>query len=66
MWRTLGIDETDWQHIPAVVQTKLRSQYHEIHCFKLRAVFTQKQLASLAVPAVHIERLNHRIASQQK
>lgn len=66
MWRTLGIDETVWQHTPAVVQTKLRSQYHEIHCFRLRSVFTQKQIASLTEPAERIERLNRRIASQQK
>ena len=66
MWRTLGIDETVWQHTPAVVQTKLRSQYHEIHCFRLRSVFTQKQIASLTEPAEHIERLNRRNASQHK
>lgn len=66
MWRTLGIDETVWQNTPAVVQTKLRSQYHEIHCFRLRSVFMQKQIASLTEPAEHTERLNRRIASQQK
>ncbi|MGI8495413.1 MAG: hypothetical protein ACR2L1_08900 [Pyrinomonadaceae bacterium] len=66
MWRTLGIDETDWQQTSLSVQTKLRSQYCEIHSLKLRSVFAQKQLASLAEPASHIERLNRRIASQQK
>lgn len=65
MWRTLGISETDWQHTPAAVQTKLCSQYHEIHSLKLRSVFAQKQLASLAEPAALIKRLNLRIASQQ-
>jgi len=66
MWRTLGIDETVWQHTPAVVQTKLRSQYHEIHSLRLRSVYAQKQIASLAEPAEHIKRLNRRIASQHK
>jgi len=66
MWRTLGISEQDWQQTPLSVQTKLRSQYHEAHSLKLRSVFAQKQLASLAVPAAHIERLNQRAANQQK
>ena len=66
MWRTLGITEADWQHTPFAVQTKLRSQYHETHSLKLRSVATQKQLASLSEPTAQIERLNQRIASQQK
>jgi transposase len=66
MWRTLGISEHDWQQTPPAVQIKLRSQYHEAHSLKLRSVFAQKQLASLVVPAVHIQQLNRRIASQQK
>jgi len=65
MWRTLGIDETDWQHTSPAVQIKLRSQYHEIHSLKLRSVSTQKQIATLAEPAGQIERLNRRIAFQQ-
>ncbi|CAA9333103.1 Mobile element protein [uncultured Microcoleus sp.] len=66
MWRTLGIDEIDWRHTPFAVQTKLRSQYHETHSLKLRSVFTQKQIASLTEPAAYIQRLNQRIASQEK
>lgn len=66
MWRTLGISEHDWQQTPLSVQTKLRSQYYEAHALKLRSVFAQKQLASFAEPASHIERLNRRIDSQQK
>ncbi len=65
MWRTLGIDETDWEHTSPAVQIKLRSQYHEIHSLKLRSVSTQKQIATLAEPAGQIERLNRRIAFQQ-
>lgn len=65
MWRTLSISQADWQQTPAVVQIKLRSQYHEIHSLKLRSVATEKQLASLSEPATHIEQLNRRIASQQ-
>lgn len=65
MWRTLGISEADWQQTPVVVQTKLRSQYHETHSLKLRSVSTQKQLASLTEPTALIKRLNLRIASQQ-
>jgi uncharacterized coiled-coil protein SlyX len=66
MWRTLGIDETDWQHTPPAVQCKLRSQYLEIHSLRLRSVFNRKQLAFLTKPAADIKRLNQRIASQQK
>lgn len=66
MWRTLGISEQDWQQTPLSVQTKLRSQYHEVHSLKLRSVFAQKQIASLSEPAAHIERLNQRVANQQK
>ena len=66
MWRTLGISEYDWQQTPPAVQIKLRSQYHAAHSLKLRSVFAQKQIASLAEPAAHIERLNQRVANQQK
>jgi transposase len=66
MWRTLDISEHDWQQTPLSVQTKLRSQYHEAHSLKLRSVFAQKQIASLSEPAAHIERLNQRVANQQK
>jgi len=65
MWRTLGIDGTEWQHTPPAVQCKLRSQYLEIHSLRLRSVFNQKQLAFLTKPAADIKRLNRRIASQQ-
>ena len=65
MWRTLGINETDWQQTSLSVQTKLRSQYCEIHSLRLRSVYAQKQLASLTAPAADIKRLNQRIASQQ-
>ena len=66
MWRTLGISEHDWQHTPPAVQIKLRSLYHEAHSLRLRSVSYQGQIASLAEPAVHIQQLNRRIASQQK
>ncbi len=66
MWRTLGISEHDWQQTPPAVQIKLRSQYHEAHSLKLRSVSYRGQIASLAVPAVRIQQLNRRIASQQK
>jgi len=66
MWRTLGISEHDWQQTPLSVQTKLRSQYHEAHSLKLRSLFAQKQIASLAEPTAHIERLGRRVANQQK
>lgn len=66
MWRTLGINETDWRQTPFAVQTKVRSQYYETHSLKLRSVFYQKQLASLSKPAADIKRLNRQIASQQK
>ncbi len=66
MWRTLGIAETDWQHTPFAVQTKLRLQYHETHSLKLRSVATRKQLASLSESAAQIELLNLRVVSQQK
>jgi transposase len=66
MWRTLGISESDWQQTPPAVQTKLRSQYHETHSLKLRSVSAKKQIADLSEPTVHIQRLNQRIASQQK
>lgn len=65
MWRTLGIDETDWQQTSLSVQTKLRSQYCDIHSLRLRSVYAQKQLASLTAPAAAIKRLNQQIASQQ-
>ncbi len=65
MWRTLGISEADWQQTPVVVQTKLRSQYHEPHSLKLRSVSTQKQIASITESTALIKRLNLRIASQQ-
>ena len=66
MWRTLGICEDDWQQTPPAVQSKLRSQYHEAHSLRLRSVSYQGQIASLIEPAALIERLNRRIASQQK
>jgi len=66
MWRTLGISEPDWQQTPVAVQTRLRSQYHEAHSLRLRSISYQGQIASLTEPAALIERLNRRIASQQK
>lgn len=66
MWRTLGICEHDWQQTPPAVQSKLSLQYHEAHSLRLRSVSYRGQIASLTEPAAHIERLNRRIASQQK
>lgn len=66
MWRTLAIDENDWQQAPTTVQTVLISLRHEAHPARLRAIGYHRQIDLLNQPAARFLSLQNQIAVQRK